>query len=142
MKRMVQVALLLVLMMGLAGCIWVHDDPGGPGFDFNGFWSFALTGCQSQFAEAEIVQNGPYLTMFSTYRFDGLCDPYSGEFDARTDQPWGTWTFSGRADGPETLAGTYYYADRRSECVGTFSAVRIGYRAADAPAGSRLSRQP
>jgi hypothetical protein len=141
MKRTV-LAVLVLLLAGLAGCVFESDDSYDPGFDFNGIWRFALTGCQSQFADSEIVQSGPNLTMFSTYRFDGLCDPYSGEFDIRTDQPWGFWAFSGRVTGPETLAGTYFYADRRGECAGTFSAVRIEYRAADVPAGAGLSRKP
>ena len=140
MKRVLRVSLLL-LLVGLSGCLFVSDDD-DPGFDFNGIWRFALTGCQSQFADAEIFQNGASLTIVSNYRFDGVCDPYTGDFSARTDPPWGYWVFSGSATGPDTLGGVYVYGEYGiGECSGTFDATRIGYRAAGAAPGQGLSRQ-
>jgi len=141
MKRVLQVVLLL-LVTGLAGCIIDSDDHHDPGYDFNGIWQFALTGCQSQFADAEIFQSGTIFTMVSNYRFDGFCDPYTADFSARTDGPWGYWVFAGSATGPDTMAGTYVYGEyRRGECSGTFSAVRVGYRAAGAVPGQGLNRE-
>ena len=144
MKKLLLVT-LIVLSMGLGGCI-VFDESSGPhDFDFNGFWDLALTGCQGQIAPAEIIQNGTAFTMLSTYRFDGACDPHAGEFVARTDGRWGYWTFSGEATGNDTMAGTYVFGEYgRGECVGTFTAQRTGYRAAGAaaPAGQGLQRQP
>jgi hypothetical protein len=141
MKKVLQVSLLF-LVLGLAGCILVSDDHDDPGYDFNGIWRFALTGCQSQFADAEIFQSGTDFTMVSNYRFDGICDPYTGDFHARADEPWGYWEFWGRATGSDTLAGTYAYGEYRvGECTGSFSATRIGYRAAGALPGQGLSRQ-
>ena len=141
MKRLLQLT-LVVLLLGLAGCLFVSDDHDDPGYDFNGIWRFALTGCQSQFADAEIFQDGPNFTIVSSYRFDGVCDPYTGDFSARTDPPWGYWVFSGSATGPDTLAGVYVYGEYGiGECGGTFNATRIGYRAAGAAPGQGLSRQ-
>jgi len=140
MKRVLRVSLLL-LLVGLSGCLFVSDDD-DPGFDFNGIWRFALTGCQSQFADAEIIQSGSSFTMISGYRFDGLCDPYAGEFAARTEGPWGFWAFSGGATGPDELAGTYLYGEYGvGECAGTFSALRIGYRSAGVVPGQVLTRR-
>lgn len=144
MKRLLLVA-LAVLTIGLGGCIIVDDSSGSPDFDFNGFWRVALTGCQRQFADAEIIQTGTSFTMLSTYRFDGVCDPRSGDFSARTDGRWGYWSFSGRATGDDTMAGSYIYGEYGvGECVGSFNATRTGYRAAGAaaPSGQGLTRQP
>ena len=144
MKRMVQVSLLLVLLLGLAGCIWITDDSGDSGYNFNGDWSFALTNCQRQAAVVEIFQNGTDFNMVSGgYSWFGGCDPFAATFSARTDGPWGFWTFTGGANGPDTMAGTYVYVEYRSgECTGTFTATRIGYRAADVPPGPGLIRRP
>jgi len=143
MKRLLLVA-LIVLTMGLGGCIFVTDDGGGvPAFDFNGIWSMSLTGCQAQQANAEIVQVGTSFTMFSRFRFDGVCDPFAATFEARTDGPWGFWTFAGGATGPDTLSGTYLYAEfLTGECTGTFHMSRIGFRGADAAPGEGLVRNP
>lgn len=144
MKRVLLVT-LAVCLLGLGGCIIIDDSSSSPDFDFNGFWKIALSGCQSQFADAEIFQAGNNFTMVSTYRFDGVCDPRSGDFTARTDGRWGYWSFSGRATGDNTMNGTYIYGVFGvGECTGSFSATRTGFRGAEAVAapGRGLQRQP
>jgi len=134
MRRLLLVA-LTVFSLGLGGCIIIDDSSGSSDFDFNGFWRIALTGCQRQLADAEIIQTGGAFTMLSTYRFDGVCDPPSGRFDARTDQRWGYWAFSGEATGNDTMAGTYVYGEFGvGECVGGFTMTRTGFRSAGAAA--------
>lgn len=138
--------LVAVLAVMLAGCI-VHDD-GPDAYDFNGRWRFALSGCQAQIADVEIRQSGTALAMYSGgYEFLGDCDPWAAVFRARTDGPWGFWSFAGGATGPETMDGTYRYAEYAPggglrECFGEFAATRVAYRAADAPAGPGLVRKP
>ncbi len=141
MRRRLALALLVPLLLG--GCIiWDPIDDVG-GFDFNGIWSLALTGCQSQAANAEIWQDGPSLTMVSgPYQFVGSCDPHNATFQARTDGYWGFWTFAGGATGSNTMTGTYVYADYRGECTGHFTANRIAFRGADPSPGPSLERRP
>jgi hypothetical protein len=135
MRRLMLVA-LTVFSLGLGGCLIVDDGGGSHEYDFNGFWDLALTGCQAQIAPAEIIQVGTAFTMLSTYRFDGVCDPFAGDFVARTDQRWGYWQFAGTATGDNTMAGTYVYGEfGHGECAGTFTAQRTGYRTAGAAPG-------
>jgi len=133
----------LVLVIGLAGssCLIV-DNTGDPVYDFNGVWSFALTGCQGQVGNITISQSGSNFLMVSNdLGWSGSCDPYAATFSARADGAWGFWTFQGGATGPDTLAGSYHYLEYRvGECAGTFSAQRIAYREAEAPAGRAIER--
>jgi hypothetical protein len=135
--------LIALALFALPGCVIV-DDQGHveEGYDFNGVWSFAMTGCQRQVGNATIAQSGYNFVMTSTdLGWTGSCDPFAATFTATAEGAWGFWTFHGAATGPDTMAGTYLYVERGyGECTGTFEAVRIAYRAADTAPGAPLAR--
>lgn len=145
MKKSLLAALVLVLGLTGSSCLIVDGSSEAP-FDFNGVWSFALTGCQGQIANATITQRGADFVMVSagpseTVVWLGTCDPWAGTFTATAAGTWGTWTFSGSATDWDAMAGSYAYLEYRAgECGGSFSARRIGYRAAEAPSGPGLER--
>jgi hypothetical protein len=139
-KRLLAVLVLLVALSG-ASCL-VVDGSTDPAFDFNGVWSFALTGCQGQVGNITISQSGSNLLMVSNdLGWAGTCDPYSGTFAARAEGGWGYWTFQGGATGQDTLSGSYRYVEYRAgECTGSFTAQRISYREAGNPGGEPIGR--
>jgi len=145
MKRTLLAALVLLVALSGSSCLIVDDTSGGP-FDFNGVWSFALTNpyCQGQIGDITISQSGTnFLMVSSDLGWVGTCDPWAGTFSAQAAGAWGTWTFQGNATGPDSIGGGYLYVEYRTgQCSGTFSAQRIAYREADAPAGRAIERLP
>lgn len=143
MEKILRVA-LVVLLLGLGGCIIVAEDPGDPAYDFNGIWSVAMTGCQFNTGNAEIFQDGSSFTMVSgDLAWYGSCDPYQAVFTAEASGRGFSWTINGGAIGDDTLSGTYLYREvRAGECTGSFTATRIAYRGAGLPAGAALKRTP
>lgn len=145
MERFLRVTLVLVLLLGLGGCVVVtREDSGTPAFDFNGIWSVSMTGCQFNSGNAQIFQTGSSFTMTSgDLTWYGDCDPFNATFTATASGRWGSWTLNGGATDVDTLAGTYLYSEvRAGDCTGSFVAQRIAYRGATAPAGPALTRVP
>lgn len=131
MRRVLLVALAL-FAVSLPGCIIIDDGDLAGGFDFNGEWVLAMTGCQAQTGNVVIRQSGSSIAMrTNALEWTGTCDPRLGTFTVTASGGWGSWTFQGSATSADTMRGSYLYVEyRRGECTGTFDASRVAFNAA------------